>query len=53
VKRPGGWALNAGQVGGLRAAEYIANAYPPEVGADEPEDAGAVEAAVRSLLQRI
>jgi succinate dehydrogenase/fumarate reductase flavoprotein subunit len=26
VKRPGGSALNAGQVGGLRAAEYIANA---------------------------
>ncbi|MGD0381888.1 MAG: FAD-binding protein [Thermoguttaceae bacterium] len=29
VKRPGGSALNAGQTGGLRAAEYIANAYPP------------------------
>ena len=27
VKRPGGSALNAGQVGGLRAAEYIVNAY--------------------------
>jgi succinate dehydrogenase/fumarate reductase flavoprotein subunit len=27
VKRPGGSALNAGQTGGLRAAEYIANAY--------------------------
>jgi len=27
VKRPGGSALNAGQVGGLRAAEYIANRY--------------------------
>jgi len=26
VKRPGGSALNAGQVGGLRAAQYIANA---------------------------
>jgi succinate dehydrogenase/fumarate reductase flavoprotein subunit len=26
VRRPGGSALNAGQVGGLRAAEYIANA---------------------------
>jgi succinate dehydrogenase/fumarate reductase flavoprotein subunit len=25
LKRPGGSALNAGQVGGLRAAEYIAN----------------------------
>ena len=30
VKRPGGSALNAGQVGGLRAAEYIANAYSPD-----------------------
>ena len=27
VKRPGGTALNAGQVGGLRAAEYICNVY--------------------------
>ena len=32
VKRPGGSALNAGQVGGLRAAEYIANVY----GAEQP-----------------
>jgi succinate dehydrogenase/fumarate reductase flavoprotein subunit len=27
VKRPGGAALNSGQVGSLRAAEFIANAY--------------------------
>ena len=27
VRRPGGAALNAGQVGGLRAAEYIVNFY--------------------------
>ncbi|MFQ6036909.1 MAG: FAD-binding protein, partial [Sedimentisphaerales bacterium] len=27
VKRPGGSALNAGQTGGLRAAEYIVNVY--------------------------
>jgi succinate dehydrogenase/fumarate reductase flavoprotein subunit len=27
VKRPGGSALNSGQVGGIRAAEYIANVY--------------------------
>jgi len=33
VKRPGGSALNAGQTGGLRAAEYIANVY----GADIPD----------------
>jgi succinate dehydrogenase/fumarate reductase flavoprotein subunit len=31
VKRPGGSALNAGQAGGLRAAEYIANAYGGDV----------------------
>ncbi|MBA7665922.1 hypothetical protein ES703_73997 [subsurface metagenome] len=36
VKRPGGSALNAGQVGGLRAAEYIVNVYGclPEDGPD-------------------
>lgn len=28
IRRPGGAALNAGQVGGFRAAEYIANRYP-------------------------
>jgi succinate dehydrogenase/fumarate reductase flavoprotein subunit len=27
ISRPGGTALNSGQVGGLRAAEYIANCY--------------------------
>jgi len=31
VKRPGGSALNAGQTGGLRAAEYIANVYGCEL----------------------
>ncbi len=31
VKRPGGSALNAGQAGGLRAAEYIANVYGGDV----------------------
>jgi len=31
VKRPGGSALNAGQTGGLRAAEYIVNAYGCEM----------------------
>jgi len=33
VKRPGGSALNAGQTGGLRAAEYIVNVY----GCDSPD----------------
>ncbi len=31
VKRPGGSALNAGQTGGLRAAEYIVNVYGGEL----------------------
>lgn len=31
VKRPGGSALNAGQVGGLRAAEFIVNVYGSEM----------------------
>ncbi len=31
VKRPGGSALNAGQTGGLRAAEYIVNVYGSEI----------------------
>ncbi|MBN2182265.1 MAG: FAD-binding protein [Sedimentisphaerales bacterium] len=40
VKRPGGSALNAGQTGGLRAAEYIVNVYGtelPDYLAQEPE----------------
>ena len=36
VKRPGGSALNAGQVGGLRAAEYIVNVYGGDAG-EPPE----------------
>lgn len=45
VKRPGGSALNAGQAGGLRAAEYIANAYGSDAIPDDvPSDtAGAVK----------
>ena len=31
VKRPGGSALNAGQTGGLRAAEFIVNAYNSDI----------------------
>ena len=30
ISRPGGTALNSGQVGGFRAAEYIANCYQGE-----------------------
>ncbi len=35
VKRPGGAALNSGQVGGVRAAEYIVNAYDVEAMPDD------------------
>ena len=40
VKRPGGSALNAGQVGGLRAAQYIVNVY----GLTSPAEAGYAKA---------
>jgi succinate dehydrogenase/fumarate reductase flavoprotein subunit len=40
VSRPGGSALNAGQVGGFRAAEYIANRYAGWT----LDESGAVEA---------
>jgi succinate dehydrogenase/fumarate reductase flavoprotein subunit len=38
VKRPGGSALNAGQVGALRAAQYVACAYPRKAGGDDITD---------------
>jgi len=48
VRRPGGAALNAGQVGGLRAAEYIAHARPDDVPtAGEAVAAGAAAATDR------
>jgi len=49
VKRPGGSALNAGQVGGLRAAEYIVNVY----GCDLPDYAQASSEIDRQLNQLI
>ena len=45
VGRPGGSALNAGQVGGTRAAEFIAAAY-----ADATLDGGGFDAALRTAL---
>ncbi len=45
VKRPGGSALNAGQVGSLRAAEYIANACS----GDAPDEAAAAKAAAKAV----
>ncbi len=52
VKRPGGSALNAGQVGGLRAAEYIVNAYGSDA-ADHPDNAGQIDEQVRSLIEKL
>ncbi len=49
VKRPGGSALNAGQVGGLRAAEYIVNAYGCEV-ADYTQDSENIDVQIGELL---
>ncbi|HBO45455.1 MAG TPA: oxidoreductase [Planctomycetaceae bacterium] len=51
VKRPGGSALNAGQVGGLRAAEYLVNVYGAEVPSGEVA-APAIEGAVARLCEK-
>ncbi len=48
VKRPGGSALNAGQVGGIRAAQYIANVYGAEL-PSETTGTKAMDAAIASL----
>jgi succinate dehydrogenase/fumarate reductase flavoprotein subunit len=47
IKRPGGSALNAGQVGSARAAEYIANVYGDNISnfEDEPQ--------VKNIIERI
>jgi succinate dehydrogenase/fumarate reductase flavoprotein subunit len=52
VKRPGGSALNAGQVGGLRAAQYIVHAYGCAV-ADDADDAAEVERQVRGIIEKL
>ena len=52
VKRPGGSALNAGQVGGLRAAEYIVNAYGCEI-ADYSRNSESIEGQIADLLAKI
>jgi succinate dehydrogenase/fumarate reductase flavoprotein subunit len=51
VKRPGGSALNAGQVGGLRAAEFIANAGGAAQAADEPWEQ--IQGQVEQVLGRL
>jgi succinate dehydrogenase/fumarate reductase flavoprotein subunit len=52
VKRPGGSALNAGQVGALRSAEYIAQVYTRE-SVDDPAVEGAAEQALRQAVDRM
>ena len=52
VKRPGGAALNSGQVGGLRAATYIANVYGEKLGTGSrlsKEAAGQVKRLIKKL----
>ncbi len=49
VARPGGSALNSGQVGGFRAAEYIANRYE-DWSLDEEAAERAAHASLRSAL---
>jgi succinate dehydrogenase/fumarate reductase flavoprotein subunit len=48
VKRPGGSALNSGQVGASRAAEYIANAYGNEI-----SNIGADKSQIKKVIDRI
>jgi hypothetical protein len=48
VNRPGGSALNSGQVGGFRAAEYIANCYQAW-----SLDEKAAEQAVKTSLENV
>jgi len=52
VKRPGGSALNAGQTGGLRAAEYIVNAYGCEVG-DYAKSRQAIDRQIADLVGKL
>jgi succinate dehydrogenase/fumarate reductase flavoprotein subunit len=52
VKRPGGAALNAGQVGAQRAAEYIANVYPDTL-PDVAVETGPLKPKLQSLIARL
>jgi succinate dehydrogenase/fumarate reductase flavoprotein subunit len=52
VKRPGGSALNAGQVGGLRAAEYIVHAYGSDL-AHLPKRKSEVEQQIEGLMDKL
>jgi succinate dehydrogenase/fumarate reductase flavoprotein subunit len=52
VKRPGGSALNAGQVGGLRAAEYIANVYDSD-SADYSQKRAEIEQQLNDFVTKL
>jgi len=52
VKRPGGSALNAGQVGGLRAAEYIVNVYGCDL-PDYSDKQDQIDRQITSLLGKL
>ncbi len=52
VKRPGGSALNAGQVGGLRAAEYIVNVYGSDL-AHLPKKSDEIEQQIQGLVDKL
>ena len=52
VKRPGGSALNAGQTGGLRAAQYIANVYGGDL-PDYSDEQSQIDRQIVELLGRL
>jgi len=52
VKRPGGSALNAGQVGGLRAAEYIVNVYGLDL-PDYSKEQSEIDGQLTDLIKRL
>ena len=52
VKRPGGSALNAGQTGGLRAAEYIANVYGCDL-PDYSDNQAEIDGQLKQLVTRL
>ena len=53
VRRPGGAALNAGQVGGLRAAEYITNVYPPESDTNHPDNQAEIKQQISQFISKL
>jgi len=52
VKRPGGSALNAGQTGGLRAAEFIANVYAPDL-PDYSDNQAKIDRQLKQLVTKL